>query len=274
MQKSRIIANNFTEEDLQKGYLSIRFLPDGFSFLFSNPQHDPLLLYSYTGTGSASATICRDELDEYGLIRQFTGETTILTPSLSATLIPEHLFAADKAAEMLDFSCYTPGNETILAKKIHRRPWYMVFAVAPQVEKLASELGSGARVLHSAVAMFSLADQIAASDHQRGFLLAESQDNSLEVLLIKDDQPVLSNRYAVKNDDETIYHILNTIKQTGMDRGHIPVYLGGEISTHDESLNLLKRYIRKVEVLPYVIQGTEKSTALHYMLLSEAISCA
>ncbi len=166
MQKNRVITNNISEEDLLKGHLSIRFLPDGFSFLLTNQQYDPLLLYHYTGTGSASPSICHDELNEYGLNDRFSGESTIITGSLSATLIPEALFDPDKSVQILDFTNHTPANETILAKKIHGRPWYIVFALAPQAEKFAGDFKSKPRILHAATSIISLSDQISASDRK------------------------------------------------------------------------------------------------------------
>lgn len=273
MQKNRIIANNISEEDLLNGHISIRFLPDGFSFLLSNRQHSPLLLYHYTGTGGASAAICRDELAGYGLHSGFRGESTILSGSLSATLIPETLFDPGQAAEMLDFTNHTPANETILAKKIQHRPWYLVFAIHPAIEKLASELGTRPRILHSAAAMISLADQIPASDHQRGFMLTEIQQDIMEVLIIREDKLLLSNRFSIRNNDEALYHLLNTVRQTGLDREQVPVYLAGEIADRSAFVSLLQRYVRKVREVPYTLQGADKATVQQFMLLTEANRC-
>ena len=53
---------------------------------------------------------------------------------------------------------------------------------------LKNKIDGKVLILHTAECLLSLSDQVQASDHQRGFILAEAQKQSLEILVIQEDR--------------------------------------------------------------------------------------
>jgi hypothetical protein len=121
--------------------------------------------------------------------------------------------------------------------------------------------------------MNSLADQVQASDHQRGFLLAEVQARTLYLLVIRGDHILLLNRYALREPTDFIYHCLNTMKQLDLSRENIPVYLSGVVHPDHELFGLLGKYVRHVKTTPYYLEELSKTEVLRSMILSEGSKC-
>jgi len=103
--------------------------------------------------------------------------------------------------------------------------------------------------------------------------MAELQDEIMEVMVIRDDDLILSNRYEINSNDEALYHLLNTCQQLGIDREKTPLYLGGNIRERQLFTQMIRKYIRHIEDLPYTVKGIEKDTIQQFMLVNEAVKC-
>ena len=95
----------------------------------------------------------------------------------------------------------------------------------------------------------------------------------MHILVILEDGIKLSNRYALKDPSDFIYHTLNTIRQLDLDRETIPVYLSGIVNGGHELFGLLGKYVRLVKTTPYYLETMSKEEVLQYMILSEGNKC-
>ena len=122
--------------------------------------------------------------------------------------------------------------------------------------------------------MVSLSDQVSASLHQRGFVLIEVQKKKMEILIIRGDTIILSNRYLLNEPFDYLYHTLNTFKQLQLDREKVPLYFAGQYDEEQEPDRLMKKYIRKIAPVPYFLEGLTNRQKLQFLILSEATRCA
>ncbi len=277
MQVHSIISNTISEEVLKSGHLSIRFRTDGFSLLLEDANFKPVILNDFSNDPYLSLAghiqQCEAWLEKHTLLNEFRGETSILCDTPSETLIPEKFFSKDLQTSYLNSANSVGPNEIVKHRKIKSRPFVSVFAVPVQIIDLAKKFKSGSKIMHPVESMLSAADQIDASEHQRGFVMIETQATSLEILVIKNDELVLSNRYKLKKPDEVVYHTLNSIKQLELDRKKIPVYISGLYKQDHEAILLLGKYIKNVKPMPYFIRDIEKDTIPVNIILSEASKC-
>jgi uncharacterized protein DUF3822 len=276
MQTEGIISDSITKEIRLKGHQTIRFSADGFSILISDASYKPVFLKQYLYDTSVPASIfpieCGRILEELKLL-SFKGETVLILDSLSATVVPEQLFNESDSGILLAKSAPLEESELVSHRYIRDRDLNILFAIPTEIEDLKSKIDGKVLILHTAECLLSLSDQVQASDHQRGFILAEVQKQSLELLVIQEDRVSLLNHYVLKDPSDFIYHTLNTVKQLELDRETIPVYLSGIIHQEHELFGLLLKYIRQVKTTPYYLEELSRAHMLRFMILSEGSKC-
>ena len=276
MQVDSVISNNITQDIRLKGHQSIRFAPDGFSVLISDSSYTPVYLKEYTFETSLPVeelvSECGRILDEAGLL-SFEGETVLITDSMAVTLLPKQFFNVDKNREILEKVCALDKSDRVFDRSIKNRNFHLVFAVPDKVIGLGNRFAGEVKILHTAECLLSLSDQVKASDHQRGFLMAEVQVHTLDILVISGDQVRLLNRYSLNDPSDFIYHTLNTMRQLELDHESIPVYLSGMIHEEHRLKGLLLKYIRNVISTPYYLEHLSREQTLRFMILSEGSKC-
>lgn len=275
MQTHSIISSSISEENLQTGHLSIRFMMDGFSLLLADKNYTPILLNRFhteqSDTKKSIVTECMNWLARQTLINGFTGEVTIITDSIAATLIPKTLFLSEEAGLYLENSARVLPGDVILFKHIKNRPFVIVHSASDIIHSLSQKFSGVVRITAVSEVLFSIADQVNASDHQRGFAFVEVQSASMSILYIENDQPRIVNQYRLKNQGELVFHLLNTLEQLGFNREQQPLFYSG--IPIDNELMILGKYIRNIKPLTYFIKNLNKSAISEHSILAEATKC-
>jgi len=276
MQVDSIISNTITQDIRLKGHQSIRFTPDGFSILVSDAGYRPVFLKQYVYDSSVPANLypgeCGRVLDEFELLT-FEGETVFIVDSLAATIVPEQFFNQQHGRSMLETAGTLSGTDQVQNRLLKDRDLRLVYAVPEEIDALKAQFSGDVRILHTAECLVSLSDQVQASDHQRGVVLVEVQQFTLDILVILEDGIRLLNRYALKDPSDFIYHTLNTYKQLKLDRESIPAYLSGIVHGEHELFGLLGKYVRHVKTTPYYLEDLSRAQMLRFMVLSEGSKC-
>ena len=276
MQVDSVISNTISQDIRLKGHQSIRFSPDGFSLLVSDASYKPVLLKQYVYDASVTEekhpSECRRVLEELELLN-FEGETVFIVDSPAFTLIPAQFYNPELDRQFLEKSSTLSDSDLTYSRYLRNRNLYILFSVSREIEELKNHM-EDTRIIHASECLVSLSDQVQASDHQRGAVLAEVQPYTLALLVIQEDGIRLLNRYTLKDPSDFIYHTLNTIKQLELDRETIPVYLSGIVHDEHELFGLLGKYIRHVKITPYYLEELSRLKMLRYMVLSEGSKCA
>ena len=277
MQAEGIISNSISQDIRLKGHQSIRFTPDGFSVLVSDASYKPVFLKQYlydsTVPDSMYPSECGRVLKELQLL-DFEGETVIIMDSRSASVVPAQFFDQDHTRSLMEKVAETGESEEVVHRYIRNRNLNIIFSYPREIEELKDSFKGSVKILHAAECLVSLSDQVQASDHQRGFILAEVQPHTLGLLVIQEDGIRLLNRYALKDPSDFIYHTLNTLKQLDLDRERIPVYLSGIVHQEHELFGLLGKYVRHIKITPYYLEELSRTQMLRFMILSEGSKCA
>ncbi len=275
MQVHSIIANTISEEILRSGHLSIRFMADGFSLLLEDRSFNPVVLNRFTEetarTMKSHVQECKDWLQRHTLLEKFSGEVTIVNDFIPSTLVPDPLFNEKSDFMYLEPVTQLRAGEKVMHIKVKNRPFTIVYAVQNELGDLIRDFNAHVRVKPPIEILLSVADQVNASDHQRGFAIAEVQQGFLGILVIREDQLVLLNNIRINSNNELVYHILNTLQQVRFDRRSRPLFLAG--ASIDEEMSDLTKYIRHIAQLPYHINDIEKSSIPDHILLAEASRC-
>lgn len=275
MSSDSIISNTISEDIKTKGHQSIRLMADGFSILISDAGYAPVYLEQFRLDDEDPKDIqlhCRRILKEKGLL-DFEGETVLIMDTRSVTLLPKPFYQEEKSRDLLQAISSLEESDIVHTRYIKNRSAYLVFATPEWAETLSGEFKGEVNILHVSECLISLADQVRASDHQRGIIMAEVQEHTLDILSIKEDRIVLINRYVLNDPSDFVYHVLNTVKQLNLDREKIPVYLSGIVHQEHELFSLLGKYLRAVKTTPYYLEGISRKDILRFMILSEGSKC-
>jgi len=276
MQVDSIISNTISQDIRLKGHQSIRFAPDGFSVLISDASYTPVYLKRYIypeilPSGELFAE-CARILDESDLF-SFEGENVLILDSLCVTLVPNHFYMQERSREMLQKVCPLESSDRVTDRIVKNRTGHLLYGIPQKIDELAGRFAGEVFILHASECLISLSDQVKSSDHQRGVVIAEVQEHTLDILVIKEDHIKLLNSYALNDPSDFIYHVLNTMKQLGLDRESIPVYLSGMIHETHELYGLLGKYVRNVVNTPYYLEELSRENILRFMILSEGSKC-
>jgi len=243
--------------------------------LVSDASYKPIFLKDYRldvpFTAELQAAECLRILDEQGLLA-FEGENTLVLDTDAVIAVPDDFHRNEDDRFLLEKAAALKEEDQVLSRKVEERKLHFLFALPPALQKL-KDTWKKAQVLHSQECLLSLADQVQASDHQRGFILAEVQPGTLNILAIKEDNLQIINRQALNDPSDFIYHTLNTMRQLDLDRSQFPVYLTGCVHKDHELYGLLGKYIRNIKTTPYYLEELNKAQISKYMVLSEASKC-
>ncbi len=277
MQADSIISNTISQDIRLKGHQSIRFAPDGFSVLISDASYQPVFLKQYLFKPEIPPNLhpaeCGRVLDESGLL-SFEGETVLIVDTLAVTVVPNQFLDDKGDRAILQTACRLSDTDQVDHRLLRDRKLQLVYSIPEEIVTLKERFSCEVKVIHPSECLVSLSDQVKASDHQRGVVIAEIQPYTLDLLVIQEDQIRLLNRYALKDTSDFIYHTLNTIKQLKLERETIPIYLSGIIHQEHELYGLLGKYVRHVKTTPYYLEELSKVHMLQYMILSEGSKCA
>jgi hypothetical protein len=272
MQIESVISTSITQDIRLKGHQSIRLAPDGFSVLISDASFAPVKLnqYSFENPVPVEELVaeCSRILDESGLL-SFEGKTVLITDSMAATLLPRQFVDVDKNREILRKICALDKSDRVFDRPLANRDLHLVYAVNDKIIRMGNRFAGKVKTLHASECLLSLSDQVHAGDHQRGAV----QTRSLDILVIANDRIRLLNRYLLNDPSDFIYHTLNTMRQLGIDRESVPVYLSGIIHEEHELKDLLLKYIRNVISTPYYLEHLNREQILRHMILSEGSKC-
>ena len=276
MQVERVISNSITQDIRLKGHQSIRFTPDGFSILISDASFKPVSLtqHSFKNVLPVEELVaeCSRTLDESGLL-SFEGETVIISDSMAATLLPNQFFNVDKNREILEKICVLEKSDRVFDRPLSNMDSHLVYAVKDKIIGMGNRFAGYVKTLHTSECLISLSDHVKTSYLQHGFVMAEVQNHTLDILVISGDRIRLLNRYRLQDPSDFIYHTLNTMRQLELDPESIPVYLSGIIHEEHDLMGLLQKYIRNVLNTPYFLEHLTREQTLRYMILSEGSKC-
>ena len=275
MKVHSVIANAIPEEVFTQGHLSIRFMADGFSLLLADRAFSPVVLnrftFGHSNTLATSIEQCNDWLERHTLVERFSGEATIVLDSPGSILVPDELFNRENPYQDLEPQYHVRVDEYVKYRPIKGREMYQVYAVPGSLLEFSDRFHGKQRILTSSEVCFSVIDQVNASDHQRGFIYTEIQKGFINLMVIRNDELVLSNQLRFEYPDEMVYFVLNTVAKLSLDREKTPLFYSG--SAFHEQIALLGKYIRKINPLPYHTPVLEPTAISEHTLLTEATRC-
>lgn len=215
--------------------ISIRLLPDGFSYLNEFHPIQPGADFDKRLEDSLLETLTEadDNLPELGVCSvenvRFCLSPLEVGDEIAASMYEANLPTSDK-------------EETTLILKDENNGIRFTFGLSSELYHFILRNWTGIEFTHP---LFSLYQEWAEKEEVRmDCMVAEAGDSYLNLLIFRDGKLYLCNRYEVSETENKLYHLMNSWTQCGLDVLDNKLYL---ITDSDEFKQSIKQYIKQCE---------------------------
>lgn len=243
--------------------LSIRILPDGFSYTvfdtlkdkfisieeFASPSSQNLL----QAFGSNEYTQWLDQIiKQYYLLKEEFNKVTILTGGNKYTLMPAPLFDPAQTKKYLAFNHPLSENDALLYDLIKSPESCLIYALPVSLKEWITKNYPGARSFHVCGSLIRNFQMQARGENHITRILANIQADTLEVIIFKGADFHFCNSFRYITQTDLLYYLLFVLEQLKINTELSPLFLSGSIGNDNGLIKLLKKYIRNVDPIPEV----------------------
>lgn len=223
--------------------LSILFSKDGFSFyVFNNGDliHQESTLYTNREIQETSQLI---NLTQQKALywKQKYNSVNIILYSTQFNIVPNDIFSQYKEPEFwLEFNTEIFENDPVKISPIDELKSVLVYSFASEILTSLEPFFDNYKIQHSLVPLLK-SSQIHAGKRVYANLFL----NSMEIMVIDDNNLILYNIYNVNTKEDFAYYILNTYKTLNLNTVENTLYYNG--SDLDDYIKMLSNFVAKIE---------------------------
>ena len=241
--------------------LSIRILPDGFSYTvfdtlkdkfisieeFASPT-SPNLLQAF---GSAEYIQWLDQLiSQCYLLKEKFNKVTILAGGNKYTLMPAPLFDPAQAKKYLSFNHPLSVNDAVFYDLIKSPESCLIYALPVSLYEWIAENYTGARNFHICGSLIRNFQMQIRGENAITRILANIQADMLDIIIFKGADFQFCNSFRFTTQTDLLYYLLFVLEQLKINTEVSPLFLSGSIENDNGLIKLLKTYVRHVDPIP------------------------
>lgn len=241
--------------------LSIRLLPDGFSYsIFDTERNRFLALEEYqllTGLRFPDVMLSDDYqhwldkiINSNYLLKESFNNVFVLAGGAKYTLIPVPLYDSSKNRMYLSFNHTLSDNELVCNDMIAAPETYLLYSIPVPVNEWISKNFPSARRFHVCSSLIrSFFTQFRGGSPVTR-ILANIQSEILDILVFKGSEFQLCNSFHYSADTDLLYYLLFVTEQLKINTEGATLFVSGRFENNSELAGLLKTYFRFVELIP------------------------
>lgn len=159
------------------------------------------------------------------------------------TLVPASFYDADKAKEMLEFNVGGILGESIYTNDVNDIK--LICSVPTELKNAIDKTFPNHNFRHigySSMKLFFSHFQLKNAD-----VFLNIHNGQTEVLIKKNNKPVLYNMFRTQNDEDILYYLLFSVEQFDLDPSTLKLFVSADRPTTDNLFTAIKKYIRNVD---------------------------
>lgn len=255
----------------EKYILSIRLLPDGFSFSVHQPDDPSVFYYKKAAFGNKMSYVenIKKLIFDFSFFTQTFRETRVIAVSQKYTLVPEYFFDKSRAESMFNFNVQD-GNGLVLHQQVPEIEGNVVFDMDTEVHSFLSRNLWNPVFSHHIQSLLSyFATHHADFGGKRCYV--DFRDKFIDVCCLQSNTLLSANTFAVTDRLDALYFITGVWEKLPLQQISDRLYLTGNVNAQKEAVDTLKKLIRYVEILSFSpkteIPDAEKPTLPTGLLL-------
>ena len=169
-----------------------------------------------------------------------------LTPF--SVLVPTSLFMKENPGIYLKFSSQIKPTDKIVFRKIPAIDAFTVFPVPQDFVDQVGNILNDVQYFHQSCPQITetIAESTGLADHTR--VLANINPGFVDLMIIRADQLLLYNSFAIRNTDDLVFFILYLFKHFGLLQEESPVILSGFVEMYPGTTELLHHYVKTTAI--------------------------
>ncbi len=241
--------------------LTIRILPDGFSFCVFNQSTNKFLAlesYSYPeNEDKAQLVVTANYLNwlnkiirKQTLLQLHYSQVIVLVGAAPYTLMPPALFSADDNEAYFKLSHPFANHEKIFSDSLNIPELVIIYSIPILLSDWISSCFPGAQRFHIVRPLIrSLFTRFSALKNQESAFL-NIRSNSFDLMILRKGQIFYCNTFRFLAPSDMLYYLLFVFEQLQLDMDKLVLSLMGSIDKKDNEFELLEKYFRVLDILP------------------------
>jgi len=251
MDELLFVDSTFEKGNTSRYELSIQLCLDGFSFSILSEDQDCLALFKSQRLNSDLENISIDALKESIRNCEFLNLTfskvSIIWLTRKASLIPSELFSEALAADSFQLCHPLSKDESLLWDKQEDLNAYLVYALPSALPDFIESQFPEAKIFHQGFSFYQEAlKQTLDTKHPKVYV--QIYDHFFDVIIPDKNQKHFINSFTYKEETDMVYFILNIYKQQKLNPEYSQLLLSGKIDESGKEVQLLKKYIKEIEI--------------------------
>ncbi len=241
---------------LDNSHLSIQINLDGFSFCILNSdlkEITALYTFEYFENKAPLEVILKNIqqiVAEEPLLQKHYQTVNLTFRNQLNTFVPLALFDEQLSASYLQHTIKVLSNDSFANDVLVNKNLVNVYIPYANIINYFLELYGSYKYQHAATVLVQKLLEIDTDKTDIKFYVHVSK-NDFEVIVIKQNELIFYNSFALNTNEDFAYFILFTFEQLQLDREINKIILLGAIDLQSDLYKLIYQYIRNIEFLTY-----------------------
>ena len=243
------LPENIDLAQSDKYTLSIRLMPDGFSFCIFSPA-DKSVFHYQEKTFSKNLSLIENIEKTFFEVNFFSQPfqkalVTIVSPRY--TIVPDVYYERKKAKDLFAFNIHGESGK-VLSNYISESSCHILFDLDKKVYSfLCRNLWNPSFFSYKALLLPFFTNYQAVDERKRCFV--DFHDEMVSVACFMGTKLLSSNTYPDRDKYDALFNIVNVWEKQFLDQNSDLLILSGNFPDNKESIDTLKRLIKHVEEL-------------------------
>ena len=241
-------------ENSKEYTLSIRLMPDGFSFSIHNVNAENSFHFEkhfFGPTANYLAALEEGILQREELLQAYR-QVHIIQASQRFTLVPSELYRDDLKQTLYAFNI-TPRREMILCDSLEQTGAFNLYGIDEEVYAFLCRTFTNPEFHHHLSILneyFGVKSRLGNSDK----MICQLRDGMLDLLCFSKGKLLLANTFSCRHPNDAAYYILNAWKSLHMDANADTLQFTGPSDEINELTTLLNPYIASITPVVFPAQ--------------------
>lgn len=250
------INNNLDFNYLDNSHLSIQINLDGFSFCILNEdlkEITALYTFEYFENHSSLDHVLKNIqqiISEEPLLQKQYQSVNLTFKNKLNTFVPLELFDEQLSASYLQHNIKVLSNDFIANDLLEKNNLVNVYIPYVNITNYFLDQFGPFNYKHAATVLVEKLLNLNKDNTELRFYVHVSK-NDFEVIVIKQNELIFYNSFALNTLEDFGYFILFTFEQLQLDRESDKIILLGNIDQHSDLYKLIYKYVRNIEFLKY-----------------------
>lgn len=264
------LPENIDLSHSEKYSLSIRLVPDGFSFCIHHPSDPSIFHFQETTFGKKISYLenIQKLVFDYGFFTQPFKETRVTVVSSDFTVVPDEFYEKKKETELFHFNFHDKEG-SVLSDSLKGTDYHIIYQLNDDVYSfLSRNVWNPKFEHHSSKLILPFAAYKADGEAKRCFV--DFHDNLVSVFCFDGKNLLSANTFSATNAGNTLYFIASIWEQLPLDQLKDRLFISGKADSYKEVIDTLKKLIKNVEIVelsPKIAISAEQSKSLPTDLL-------